>query len=303
MELRNLLANYEEHVSTLSSSDFGTETWDLIASSAYEAALSVYDNIKQNWGWQHEGTVPGELCVRVLKRHTRAFVSDGIASAPIRELTDRLAETEDSITTDIPTVRRMVRAFAQLAVLYLDADDPRLANAGGLIASVSWRPRELDLVENLIEILAKREKQATTPLGRKMLAFRRENTLGGVSQMKGDFHSALHHHSEALRHAYDDRARLTAYLNISEDAIVIGAMDQANEAFAAAHALDPEVLEQRMNAVDYARDINNCTGDLSGLNATSRDLLGSCLRRGFPDAEDAEQRLSIQQALNNLSHL
>jgi len=132
MELRNLLANYEEHVSTLSSSDFGTETWDLIASSAYEAALSVYDNIKQNWGWQHEGTVPGELCVRVLKRHTRAFVSDGIASAPIRELTDRLAETEDSITTDIPTVRRMVRAFAQLAVLYLDADDPRLANAGAL---------------------------------------------------------------------------------------------------------------------------------------------------------------------------
>lgn len=303
MELRNLLANYEEHVSTLSSGDFGTETWDLIASSAYEAALSVYDNIKQNWGWQHEGTVPGELCVRVLKRHTRAFVRDGVASEPIKELTDHLAETEDTITTDIPTVRRMVRAFAQLAVLYLDADDPRLANAAGLIASVSWRTRELDLVENLIDILAKREKQATTDLGRKMLAFRRENTLGGVSQMKGDFDAALHHHSEALRNAYDDRARLTAYLNISEDAIVIGAMGQANEAFAAAYELDPEVLEQRMNAVDYARDINSSQDDLSGLSAVSLKLLISCLRRGLPNAEDAEQRLSIQQALDQLSSL
>lgn len=303
MELRNLLTNYEEHVSTLSSGDFGTETWNLIASSAYEAALSVYDNIKQNWGWQHEGTVPGELCVRVLKRHTRAFIRDGVASEPIMELTDRLAETEDTITTDIPTVRRMVRAFAQLAVLYLDADDPRLANAAGLIASVSWRTGELDLVENLIEILAAREKQAATSVGRKMLAFRRENTLGGVSQMRGDFDAALHHHSEALRSAYDDRARLTAYLNISEDAIVLGAMGQANEAFAAAHSLDSEALGQRMNALDYARDINESKGDLSGLNAVSLDLLVSCLRRGLPDAEDAEQRLSIQQALNNLSLL
>jgi len=303
MEIRNLLANYEDHVSTLSSSDFGGETWELIASSAYEAALSIYDNIKQNWGWQHEGTVPGSLCVRVLKRHTTAFVRDGVASEPIRELADRLSETNDAITTDIPTVRRMVRAFAQLAVLYLDADDPRLSNAAGLVASVSWRTRELDLVENLIDILARREAQANTELGRRMLAFRRENTLGGVSQMRDDFHSALHHHSEALRYAYDDRARLTAYLNISEDAIVIGALDQANEALSAAADLDPAVLEQRMNAVDYARDINRSQGDLSQLSDVSSRLLVSCLRRGLPNAEDAEQAQSLRRALSRLANL